>query len=70
MIDTPGICLPKISSDEQALKLSLVGCINDKIAGKEAIVDYLVYKLNKHRQMKYLQHVRGGGFIVWPRKCS
>jgi ribosome biogenesis GTPase A len=64
MIDTPGICTPKISSDEQALKLSLVGCINDKIAGKEAIVEYMIYKLNKQRQLKYLQQVRVRGLLV------
>lgn len=46
LIDTPGICLPKIYSDEMSLKLSLVGCINDKIAGKDIIVDYMIKKLN------------------------
>jgi len=46
LIDTPGICVPKIYSDEMSLKLSLIGCINDKIAGKEIIVEYMIYKLN------------------------
>jgi ribosome biogenesis GTPase A len=27
LVDTPGICVPRIESDEVALKLSLTGCI-------------------------------------------
>ena len=42
-MDTPGICVPKISNDETALKLCLVGCINDKIPGKETVIKYMLY---------------------------
>lgn len=55
MIDTPGICVPKISNDETALKLSLTGSINDKIAGREIIIDYMLYQLNKNNNRKYLE---------------
>jgi ribosome biogenesis GTPase A len=43
IIDTPGLIVPKISNDETALKLSLIGSINDKIAGKEIIIEYMLY---------------------------
>jgi len=46
-VDTPGVMIPNIQEDEVALKLSLVGCIKDVIPGKEAILDYLVWVLNK-----------------------
>ena len=47
--------VPRIDDDEKALKLSLVGCIKDSIVGKEAIIEYLVYVLNKHNNLKYVQ---------------
>ena len=48
------IMLPRIEDDEVALKLSLVGCIKDSIAGKESIIEYLIYTLNKHKSQKYI----------------
>ena len=38
------------------MKLSLVGCIKDVIPGKEAILDYLVWVLNKQKQQAYVRH--------------
>ena len=55
LIDTPGICVPKISNDETALKLSLVGCISDKIPGREILIDYMLYAFNKNNNRKYLE---------------
>jgi ribosome biogenesis GTPase A len=55
LIDTPGICVPNISNDETALKLSLMGCINDKISGREILLDYMLYVLNKNGNRKYLE---------------
>ncbi len=54
LIDTPGICVPNITNDETALKLSLIGSINDKIVGPDLIIEYMLYQLNKHNNKKYL----------------
>jgi ribosome biogenesis GTPase A len=43
IIDTPGLIVPKISNDETALKLSLIGCISDKIPGREILIEYMLY---------------------------
>ncbi|EWS73886.1 50S ribosome-binding GTPase (macronuclear) [Tetrahymena thermophila SB210] len=58
LVDTPGVMIPNIQDDETALKLSLVGCIKDVIPGKEPILDYLVWILNKQKQQTY-QHYYG-----------
>jgi len=41
LVDSPGVMIPYISSDETALKLSVIGCIKDVIPGKEPIIEYL-----------------------------
>ena len=53
IVDSPGVMVPNIVDDETALKLSLVGCIKDVIPGKEPILEYLVWCLNKQRVLKY-----------------
>jgi ribosome biogenesis GTPase A len=53
LIDTPGVMMPTITDDEQGLKLGLVGCIKDRIVGKDILVDYLVWMLNKIESRKY-----------------
>lgn len=37
MVDTPGLMVPNIEDNEVGLKLSLVGCVKDKIVGKQMI---------------------------------
>ncbi|ALC45992.1 CG17141, partial [Drosophila busckii] len=54
MIDTPGILQPSVTDDEMGLKLALVGCLPDHIAGEDLIADYLLYWLNKHRRYEYV----------------
>ncbi|EGR26973.1 ribosomal biogenesis gtpase, putative [Ichthyophthirius multifiliis] len=62
LVDTPGVMIPNIQDDEvftyklKSLKLSLVGCIKDVIPGKEIILDYLVYVLNKYKIQKYKEY--------------
>ncbi len=58
LIDTPGICVPKISNDETALKLSLIGCVDDKIPGKEVVLEYMLFQLNRNNNRKYLERYR------------
>lgn len=49
LVDTPGIMLPSIKSGDLGLKLSLIGCINDKIVGRQLLVDYLIECINKYQ---------------------
>ncbi len=32
-----------------------MGCINDKISGREILLDYMLYVLNKNGNRKYLE---------------
>lgn len=47
LVDSPGVMIPNIFDDETALKLSIIGCIKDVIPGKEPLMDYLVWALNR-----------------------
>ncbi|EDV92739.1 GH18661 [Drosophila grimshawi] len=55
MIDTPGILQPSVTDDEMGMKLALVGCLPDHIVGEDLIADYLLYWLNRHRRLDYVQ---------------
>lgn len=55
LVDSPGIMVPKIIDNEVGLKLALIGCISDKITGKEPLIEYLVWALNKNRVKKHLE---------------
>jgi len=55
LVDTPGVMVPRINDDETGLKLSLVGCIKDTIVGKDILMDYLVWMLNKHKGYRYVE---------------
>lgn len=54
LVDTPGIMVPKILDNETGLKLALVGCIRDKITGKEPVIEYMVWALNKLKVRAYV----------------
>jgi ribosome biogenesis GTP-binding protein YlqF len=56
LVDTPGIMVPKIIDNETGLKLALVGCIRDKITGKEPIIEYMVWALNKLKVRNYVDY--------------
>ena len=54
LMDTPGILLPAAHiSPENGLKLALVGCIKDSVAGELMMADYLLFLLNQ-RKINYL----------------
>jgi len=55
LMDTPGILVPSFSDRHIALKLVLTGAIRDKIAGNDVIADFLLYRLNKTQNFKYLE---------------
>lgn len=55
MIDTPGILQPSVTDDEMGMKLALVGCVPDHIVGEDLIADYLLFWLNKHKRLEYVE---------------
>ena len=56
LVDSPGIMVPRIIDNEIGLKLSLIGCIKEKITGKEPIIEYLVWALNRYNVKKYMEY--------------
>jgi len=55
IIDTPGVMPPQIKTNEEGIKLSVCGNIKDKIAGKEIILDYLLWFMNKNKDFDYVK---------------
>ena len=55
VIDTPGIMLPKLENNEQAMKLALIGAIKDEIVGADIIADYMLFCLNKVGNYNYMK---------------
>ena len=55
IVDSPGIMVPNIYDHEIGLKLGLVGCITDKIIGKEPLIEYLVWALNRFGVKKHVE---------------
>jgi mitochondrial GTPase 1 len=55
LIDTPGIMLPKLKNNEQAMKLALIGAIRDEIVGADIIADFMLFSLNKLGNFNYVQ---------------
>lgn len=56
LVDSPGIMVPRILDNEIGLKLGLVGCIADKIPGKEPLLEYLVWALNRYGVKKHMEY--------------
>ena len=59
LLDTPGIFLPGDNQDtdiDKLMKLSICGCIADHIVGHEYIADYILYRLNLHKNYLYLKY--------------
>lgn len=54
LLDTPGILQPSIKDTEQGMKLALCGCTQDHLVGDELIADYLLYRMNKIGNFKYV----------------
>lgn len=55
LFDTPGIMMPTITDDEMGLKMGLMGAIKDRIVGKDVLIDYMVWWLNKNNKLKYVR---------------
>lgn len=53
VVDTPGVMLPLIETEEMGLKLALIGTLRDEVVGYELIADYLLYTLNKNKKFEY-----------------
>uniref|UniRef100_A0A8C3WBD7 Mitochondrial GTPase 1 n=1 Tax=Catagonus wagneri TaxID=51154 RepID=A0A8C3WBD7_9CETA len=56
LLDTPGVLAPQIQSVETGLKLALCGTVLDHLVGEETLADYLLYTLNRHQLLGYMQH--------------
>ncbi|XP_015445666.1 mitochondrial ribosome-associated GTPase 1 isoform X2 [Pteropus alecto] len=56
LLDTPGVLAPRIGSVETGLKLALCGTVLDHLVGEETLADYLLYTLNRHQLLGYVQH--------------
>ncbi|XP_052516776.1 mitochondrial ribosome-associated GTPase 1 isoform X1 [Budorcas taxicolor] len=56
LLDTPGVLAPRIPSVETGLKLALCGAVLDHLVGEETLADYLLYTLNRHQLLGYVQH--------------
>ncbi|KAK4211380.1 P-loop containing nucleoside triphosphate hydrolase protein [Rhypophila decipiens] len=62
IVDTPGVFIPYVSSAEDMLKLSLVGCVKDGLVSNVTVADYLLYQLN-------LSSPTGSGWESYKRYC-
>lgn len=58
LMDTPGIMVPSLIEDEIAVKLSLVGCISDKIIGREILIDELYKLLMANKKKAYMERYK------------
>lgn len=48
IVDTPGLMVPSIIENDMAIKLSLVGCIRDKILGPDLMVELMLESLDMY----------------------
>eukprot|EP01083_Nonionella_stella_P162692 534314_1 len=59
LLDTPGIFLPGDNNNtdiQELMKLSICGCIADHVVGCEYVADYILYRLNLHKNYLYLKY--------------
>lgn len=57
LFDSPGIMQPKVENLEVGLKLALCRTLKDSVVGLELIADYLLYWLNKHKKLRYVEYL-------------
>ena len=50
LLDTPGVLMPKIKSDETAIKLSLIKCIKDTLFDYTKVTRWFIQHLSNHHQ--------------------
>lgn len=52
LLDTPGVLWPKFENQEDAIKLAILGTINDNVLDKEELVNYcLLYLKNNYKDL-------------------
>ncbi|XP_066285935.1 mitochondrial ribosome-associated GTPase 1-like [Branchiostoma lanceolatum] len=56
LLDTPGVLSPNIPDVETGFKLALVGAIKDHLVGEDFLADYLLFRLNRHENFRYVEH--------------
>ena len=56
LIDTPGLMVPSVIENDMAVKLSLVGCIKDKILGPDLLVELLYEFFKIYNQKEYVRY--------------
>jgi len=54
LLDTPGVLAPGIKNTEEALRLALCATVKDEMVGSDALADYLLYWMNKHKRFEYV----------------
>ena len=55
LLDTPGVLWPKFENQEDAIKLAILGTINDNVLDKEELVNYcLLYLRNKNLYFSFV----------------
>ena len=53
LVDSPGVMIPSVIDGELGLKLGLVGNIRENLVGKEIIIEYMLWFLNKYNNQIY-----------------
>uniref|UniRef100_A0A383VII8 CP-type G domain-containing protein n=1 Tax=Tetradesmus obliquus TaxID=3088 RepID=A0A383VII8_TETOB len=51
VLDTPGVMMPAIPSDEVGFRLALAGAIKDSVVGEEAIVRFLLSQISSNPRL-------------------
>nr|XP_006207538.1 mitochondrial ribosome-associated GTPase 1 [Vicugna pacos] len=59
LLDTPGVLAPQIQS--LSPRPLFPGSVLDHLVGEETLADYLLYTLNRHQLLGYVQHYGLGG---------
>lgn len=54
--DTPGILTPNVGNVYGALKLAVVGCLQDHLVGPTVLADYLLFWLNRRGRFEYVNY--------------
>ncbi|KAF6264356.1 P-loop containing nucleoside triphosphate hydrolase protein [Scenedesmus sp. NREL 46B-D3] len=63
VLDTPGVMMPAVPSDEVGFKLALAGAIKDSVVGEEAIVRFLISQVSSNpRHIAALQAAQQPGY--------
>lgn len=57
LLDTPGVLMPNIINVEVGLRLALCATIHDHMVGVDIIADYLLFRLNKLGNFRYVEQL-------------